>query len=618
MAVAPHRSPRWRIASIVAASVVLVISVIALVGIAVMHTDSFQHTVVSYAANRLGRHIDVNGTLELDLLSANPSLTATRVTLSNPYWMPPGEMAQIGRLSIVFDFPWPGRTKSIRRLEMISANLHLVRDAEGRANWQWKPPGRPKKLGFLVRSLHVPDARVALDDSRRHLQFEGIVNAGDARGAELPPLLIEGSGQLNGRAATFSIEGEPLERARHDEPYAFTFTERSGDSQLRGRGQLLRPFDPGMLDAEFAANGVSMKELYFLAGMRFPDSAPFTLTGKLERRGRQSTFRNLEAHFGRSDVRGTVALSIVDGRPRYNADLSSSLLRLPDFGRHKKDGSPAPSSESASLLLPDAKVPLNGLRNRDAVIRYRADTVEGRALSVSAFSTQATIDRGILTATRVNGRFRDSHVSGTVKIDVRGDVPQTTLDLKMSDLPLAQFARKENAQPPFEGLLQARLAISGHGNSVHELAASASGALSLAMSQGAMRASMAEMAATTLRGLGLTLAKSDEETPVRCGVATFRAHQGVLSAEQIVIDTDPIVITGGGNIDLDSESLDLTLRGEPRKPRMLRLHTPVSLAGSLRHPSVRLGAGTADAVAQAGPECETSRLAQLPDGSTLQ
>ncbi len=27
-----------------------------------------------------------------------------------------------------------------------------------------------------------------------------------------------------------------------------------------------------------------MSELYFLAGMRFPESAPFTLTGKVERR----------------------------------------------------------------------------------------------------------------------------------------------------------------------------------------------------------------------------------------------------------------------------------------------------------------------------------------------
>jgi uncharacterized protein involved in outer membrane biogenesis len=360
-----------------------------------------------------------------------------------------------------------------------------------------------------------------------------------------------------------------------------------------------------------------MSELYLLAGMHFPQTAPFTLTGKVARRDRQSTFTDLEAHFGRSDVRGTVALRTVENRMRYDADLSSNLLRLPDFGRHQGDGSPVPSTSQASLLLPDVKVPLNVLRDREAAIHYRANTVEAHALSVTAFSTHATIASGVLIAKDVDGQFRNSHLAGTVKIDVNGEVPKTTLALRMADLPLEQFARKENARPPFEGLLQARLEIVGHGNSVHELAASANGTLSLSMSNGAMRASMAEMTATTLRGLGLTLSKSDQETPVRCGIATFRARDGLLSAERIVIDTEPVMITGTGDIHLDSESLALTLHGEPRKPRLVRLHLPVNLAGSLKHPSVEVGAkGTAVQVAEAAA-CEPAVALRTADSSPL-
>jgi len=599
------------------------LSVLGIVAIAIaaclffVRTESFQHAVVQYAADHLGREIEVGGKLNLTLLSSTPTLTATDVRLSNPEWMPKGVAAEIGQLTVVFDFPWPGRQKSILRFEMASAQLHLVRDAEGRANWQWRAPGVPKKKqGLMVRSLSMPDARVVLDDARRHLQFEGIVTAGDARGAAAPaPLRIEGKGQLNGRAATFSIDAEPLATARHDRPYGFSFVERSGDSQLRGHGRLLQPFDPGMLDAEFAANGVSMSELYFLAGMHFPNSAPFTLTGKVERRGPQSKFSDLAAHFGRSDLRGSVAMTIVEGRARYNGDLSSGLLRLSDFGRHKPDGSPlAPAPSPESLLLPDAKVPLNGLRNRDATIRYRADRVESRALAVTRFSTQATIDRGVLIARQVSGRLRESHITGTVKIDARGESPQTTLDLTMTDLPLAQFARKENRQPPFEGMLQVRMDLSGRGNSIHELASSASGTLSLSLSHGAMRASMAEMTATTLRGLGLTLTKSDQETPVRCGVASFRAQEGVLNAERIVIDTDPVMIHGAGNVRLDTEALDLILRGEPKQPRLMRLHKPVALAGSLKHPSVKMAAAGADKAPEQRFACEPASLAARVPG----
>jgi AsmA family protein len=626
----PLRSltPRWRTTSLVSASVLAVLAVVIVGCLILVRTMPFQHAAVRYAANRLSRHIDVRGPLELDLLSSTPTLTATDVTLSNPAWMPAGTAARIGKLTVVFDFPWPGRQKSILRLEMLSAKLHLARDSEGRSNWQWRPPGRPRKgQGFLVRSLYMPGAQVVLDDSRRHLQFRGSVTAGDVRGAAAPaPLRIEGSGQLNGRAATFAIDGDPLASASHDRPYGFTFVERSGDAQLRGHGQMLQPFDPGMLDAEFAANGASMNELYFLAGMRFPSTAPFTLTGKIQRRDRQSTFSNLEARFGRSDVRGTVAMTIVDGRPRYNANLSSALLRLPDFGPHKADGSPLAPPPPAALLLPDSKLPLNGLRNRDLLMRYRADTVESRALSVTAFSTQATIEHGVLTATDIRGRFREGRVSGTVKVDARGDVPQTTLDLTMTDLPLAQFARKESSRPPpFEGMLRARVEISGHGSSVHELASTASGEVAMSMSRGAMRASMAEMTASTLRGLGLTLTKSDEETAVRCGVATFHARAGVLNAERIVIDTDRVLITGAGSVHLGTEALDLTLRGEPRTPRLIRLRAPVNVAGSLKHPAVKMGmkpSAPLPALADArkpeeGGECQPALAVAAQDGAPV-
>src|SRR5262249_52010413 len=137
-------SPHWRKASITVASVLVLCAVLVGAGIALVHTAYFQAEVVRYAAGELGRQVDVKGTLDLDLLSSTPTLTATEVRLSNPAWMPTGVAAEIGRLTVVFDFPWPGRQKSIRRLEMLSATLHLVRDAEGRASWQWTEPGKAR------------------------------------------------------------------------------------------------------------------------------------------------------------------------------------------------------------------------------------------------------------------------------------------------------------------------------------------------------------------------------------------------------------------------------------------------------------------------------------------
>src|SRR4051812_31718260 len=98
-------SRRWRTTLIVGVGVLAALAVVLVAGIVFMHTTYFQHEVLRYAASRLSRKIDVAGTLELDLLSSTPTLIASDVTLSNPAWMPPGAMAQMGKLTVVFTFP---------------------------------------------------------------------------------------------------------------------------------------------------------------------------------------------------------------------------------------------------------------------------------------------------------------------------------------------------------------------------------------------------------------------------------------------------------------------------------------------------------------------------------
>jgi uncharacterized protein involved in outer membrane biogenesis len=84
---------------------------------------------------------------------------------------------------------------------------------------------------------------------------------------------------------------------------------------------------------------------------------------------------------------------------------------------------------------------------------------------------------------------------------------------------------------------------------------------------------------------------------VRCGVASFKAHDGVLTAQTLMVDTEPVLITGSGSIHLDAEALDLQMKGQPKHLR-LRLRSPLMVRGTLLHPAI--GAKAGSAVAQTG------------------
>jgi uncharacterized protein involved in outer membrane biogenesis len=93
-----------------------------------------------------------------------------------------------------------------------------------------------------------------------------------------------------------------------------------------------------------------------------------------------------------------------------------------------------------------------------------------------------------------------------------------------------------------------------------------------------------------LRGIGLLLSKGETKTEIRCGVVDFKDRQGRLNTTTVFVDTTNVLITGRGTINLDNEVLDLALQGDPKKLRLLRLRSPISLHGTLLHPGVGIKA----------------------------
>jgi len=81
-------------------------------------------------------------------------------------------------------------------------------------------------------------------------------------------------------------------------------------------------------------------------------------------------------------------------------------------------------------------------------------------------------------------------------------------------------------------------------------------------------------------------------------VAEFRAHDGVLTAQRLLIDTGAVQAQGKGTIDLRNETFNLALSGKPKHLRLIRVAAPITLTGRLDQP--KLGIDFAKAAPQLG------------------
>jgi uncharacterized protein involved in outer membrane biogenesis len=581
---------RWLVGLGLAVAVV----VAAVAGFAAAVQAGFlRNTFLHLVSVRAGRPITVDGALRIELLSWTPSITAERVVIGNPHWMPPGRMAEIGSLSLVFEVPWRHHRFGVDSLSMNSASLHLVRDALGRANWQWSDPTIPyanTKLA-IVRSLAVPRAHVTLEDDRRHLKFDGIASAeGPPAGAQVR---IWGEGDLNGHPASFEIKSDSLASASHRRPYHFSYTEHSSGSHLEGEGVLPRPFDFNALESTFQAGGEDLQDLYYLVGVHMINTGAYRLTGKLERDALHFNFSDLSVHSGQSDLRGSIGIDSSRARPQLDVRLESHLLKIADIGL--RAAGRAPPDSDPPLLLSKAALSPGAFRPDDATIVLHIDQVELTRLKLQDVAAKGSLDHGVLTVQSMSGRLLGGEAQGRGKLDVNQDPPHADVDLKLTGLELGQMRRKEGgstpgAPPPLEGTLRARIMVSGRGTSLHQVAATANGIVTVVVPHGTVRDSLAELAGMDLRALGLLMSKDTRDTALRCAIAVFKDHDGTLTAQEIVADTEPVLITGSGQIQFDTETLDLTLQGEPKELRLFHWRSPVLIKGTLSHPAIDIHA----------------------------
>lgn len=115
---------------------------------------------------------------------------------------------------------------------------------------------------------------------------------------------------------------------------------------------------------------------------------------------------------------------------------------------------------------------------------------------------------------------------------------------------------KSGADSGFSGLLSGRAQLTGHGDSAHSMAANAQGTVVALIPHGEMRTALAAGASLNLTAALGALSKADKKTSIRCGVASFAVEDGVLSARTLLVDTDQALITGSGEVHLDTQKLN--------------------------------------------------------------
>jgi uncharacterized protein involved in outer membrane biogenesis len=625
---ATHPKTRWL--GIGLAGLVLVMVLF----LALFNWNYFKPTLARIISEKTGRPTTIDGNLAVHLWSWNPSAEVDGLTMKNPAWAEHDVLFHADRLIVSVSLGRLLRGQLVLpEIDVIRPTVDLERDSKGRASWEFgdasgKPhaSSKPAKIP-TIRRLLIQDGTVRVTDRIRKLSLDGSLNASDEAGDESAGFTLKCSGSLNEKPFHAQLHGGPLVNLDPDHPYDLAARLTASDITVDAHASFPKPFDLASYRVKFSISGRDLADVYYLTGLALPNTPPYQLSADVRHMGTEFRLEDFKGKLGSSDLEGELQVETSGDKPKLIAKIHSENLNMVDLAPTLGDPASSPASSlqtpaaggppagaqapvaaavpasprhhsskvppatqpapPADHLFPDADLQVDRVRGMDADVTYHADSVVAPKLPMKEVAFHLQLHDGVLQLSPLSFVLAAGKFSGSVVIDAHKDVPETTIDMGIDDVDLGQFKSASENQPPLDGSMVGRLKIHGSGTSVHKLASTADGTLSVALPEGHMNNALAELTGiNVINGLGLLLSQSQKETGIRCGIVDFQAQNGILDSKSVFIDTTHVLITGRGNVNLGDEKLDLTLQGDPKQIRLLRLRSPITLHGTLLHPSI--------------------------------
>ncbi len=399
---------------------------------------------------------------------------------------------------------------------------------------------------------------------------------------------VEEFGPLNVAAILMDKDG----RFRLDDIHG-TAWPRDADVTIKGSVQNITGKPKPDLEVSLSANSLHQLD------ETLPDVGPVRVSAKVRPDGDMVEVRGLVATVGNSDLSGSATIDTTGQRPRAKAKLRAKLIdlvelvpsaKIPDTG----SGEVAARAPSDERVFSDAPLPLDALKKINGDIDLTVSRLITRKLTLEQVSVAAKLEDGMLSV-KPAAHIAGGTVSASIDIDVGKQPTAIAAHVEAKKVSLGTLTKLLRGHETSKGLdSDLEMKLRGQGDSVRDLMAGLAGDVQLVIGEGSLDNDVIDRVGadvlTKIVGVAVPSDEEDETTAFRCGVVRFAISAGDAIADQtLVVETEKVLLKGGGLIDLKTEELDLGANLAARKGIRLGAGTLSSLVrvrGTLAQPEL--------------------------------
>ncbi|MEQ9197037.1 MAG: AsmA family protein [Parvibaculum sp.] len=339
------------------------------------------------------------------------------------------------------------------------------------------------------------------------------------------------------------------------------------------------------------------------------NGSPVSFSADVEGGAEQASLNNASLTVAGTSIGGDLMLDM-RAKPKLTGALTSPAFDVTPF--LKGDG----GGGSDGPLFSKDPLPLDALTVADADLSLALDELRYGKLTLTSLKLPVKIDSGKLTApltaayrgTPIKLALNADGAKGSVGVDANAanfDMGKLLADLDLSTM--------LNARADFGAKLK------GQGKSLHAIASSLGGQTNLVIGKGTINSRAFAIVSDDLVNVLIPNGESGDTAQLVCAISRFDFSGGVGTASALALETDSLITTGSGTVNLGAERIDLLFKPKPKEASLVSLAFPVRLSGPLTSPTAgldRTGVVTGVATAVGGVALTGGLGALLPLMST--
>ncbi|MFZ4876349.1 AsmA family protein [Janthinobacterium sp. Mn2066] len=536
-----------------------------------------------------------------------PTITAQDVRMGNPEWVTAGpDLASARRVELSLHLlPLLHHQVVLTDLALEAPQIALQRRADGSNSWTLKDNGPSswdvdiERLAFADGTIRYLDEAIALDlRAKASSTVSENQKTADAARQKYGITFTLGGSYRKAPVTGGGQAGAVLSLTDNHTVYPLQAHAVLGKNKASVNGTLTDPRSLSGIDLKLSLAGASMADLYPLTGVLLPETPAYATTGRLL--GKKDgqlwtwTYQNFKGALGASDLAGTLQYLPRQPRPLLRGEVRSEQLRLEDLG--PTIGAESNASKQArgkTANQPDSKaLPVEQFNTAhwdalDADVKFTGKKlVRTHDIPLDNIVANIHMKDKVLSLTPLNFGMAGGEITTNITLDGRQKTIAAQAKVAARHLKVRElFPKLQSMQASF-GEVYGDAALTGHGNSVSSMLATANGELAATVSEGTVSQFMLELAGLNLANAVFVKVFGDKQVQLNCMASDFAVTDGLAQVRRFVLDTDSAVVDVTGNVSLAKETLDLDIRPKTKGARIISLRTPLYAKGTFKNPDV--------------------------------